>query len=33
MLAPFKRMFEEYKTLVVKMTNYVVSNVVTNTNY
>jgi hypothetical protein len=33
MLAPSKRMFEEYKTLVVKMTNDVVSNVVTNTNY
>jgi hypothetical protein len=32
MLAPFKQVFEEYKTLVVKMTNDV-NNVVTNTNY
>jgi hypothetical protein len=33
MLAPFKRMFEEYETLVVKMSDDVVSNAVANTNY
>jgi hypothetical protein len=33
MLALFKQVFEEYKTLVVKMTNDVISNVVPNTNY
>jgi hypothetical protein len=33
MLAPFKQMLEEYKTLMVKMTDDVVSNAVVNTNY
>jgi hypothetical protein len=33
MLAPSKRVFEEYKTLVVKMINDVISNVITNINY
>ncbi len=33
MLASSKRMFEEYKTLVVKMTNYVIINVFTNNYY
>jgi len=32
MLALFKQVFEEYKTLVVKMINDDVNNVVTNTN-
>ncbi len=32
MLAPFKQVFEKYKTLVVKMINDAVNNVVTNTN-
>jgi len=32
MLAPFKQVFEEYKTLVVKIINDDVNNVVTNTN-
>jgi hypothetical protein len=33
MLAPFKRMFEKYETLVVKMSDDVVNNAAANTNY